>query len=157
MNNLVEQIESLPDKYTLTPATLDQITSAEQVLKLTFAADYKACILAFGAFSFSAHEITGICDSERLNVVNVTNQYRNRYPSLPHDLYVLEDLSIDNAIAVQKKDGTVYSYGPDERLVRMASSLQKYLFPVALTEEHKEPAKTQRGFLKSFFKKLFGK
>lgn len=157
MNSLVDQINSLPEKYVLTPTTLEKIAAAEQALDLSFAADYKACLLAFGAFSFDAHEITGICESERLNVVMVTNHYREASPALPRDLYVIEDLAIDNVIVVQKKDGTVYTYGPDNKLVKTASSLQDYLFPLAVENPLQNPEKSKNGFLKSFFKKLLGK
>lgn len=157
MNELIERIRSSAELYTLTPASLLQIREAEKTLDLTFAEDYKACVLAFGAFSFDAHEITGICESERLNVVKVTSQYRTVYPSLSHELYVVEDLSIDNIIVVQKKDGTVYTYGPDDKLIKTASSLQDYLFPLEVENPLQKPDKSKDGFLTSFFKKLFGK
>lgn len=157
MSKLVEQIKDSDGFASLGRVSEDEIKNAEQVLGLFFAEDYKELLLAYGAIFVSGHEIIGISDSNRLNVIAVTSQYRNLYSNLPHDLYVVEDLSIDNVIVVQKRDGVLFTYGPDEKLVKVATSIQEYLFPNTMDAPAKKPAKRQKGFLIPLFKKIFGK
>lgn len=100
-------------------------------MQLTFSADYKEYLSAFGAATFCGKELTGICASERLNVIAVTQRARNYYKGFPDDAYVVEEMLFDHFLVIQKTDGSVFSYGPNESEELIAESLSLYLFPQA--------------------------
>lgn len=66
-------------------ASKEQIADAENELKLKFSEDYKEYLSTFGAATFCGKELTGICSSERLSVIAVTQRARSFYKSFPND------------------------------------------------------------------------
>lgn len=113
---------------TMRPATKEQIINAEKQLGLHFAKDYFVYLESFGAATFAAHELTGICSFERLNVVDATMRARKRYPQMPQRYYVVEELNIDHVIVVQDFQGIIFEYGPMDKVKERFNSLEEYLF-----------------------------
>lgn len=131
MLEMIKMIQEAEDFAALGAASKEQIADAEKELQLTFSADYKEYLSAFGAATFCGKELTGICSSERLNVIAVTQRARNYYKGFPDDAYVVEEMLFDHFLVIQKADGTVFSYGPNESEELIAESLSLYLFPQA--------------------------
>ncbi len=106
--NIADILRSMPGFVSLTPATMQQVESAEKILQLKFSNDYREYLSSLGVASFSGHELTGICPTSRLNVVDVTIQERGYTPSIPSDWYVVEQLNIDGIVIWQSNDGSIY-------------------------------------------------
>lgn len=107
-------------------ASTTQITQAEQVLVLTFAKDYTEMLAQFGIVSFGEHEFTGLCPFPRLNVVDVTREERSCNPTVPQNLYVIEQVNIDGIVIWQSETGTVYQSIPNGTICKIADSLSDY-------------------------------
>ena len=137
MSTFPELIKEASFFVSLQPADSSSIEAAESQLGITFALDYKEYLLAFGAASFDGRELTGVCKSERLNVVSATERARSFYPQFPKNKYVVEELGFDHVLILQDSSGKVYSYGPSDSGDVIAKSLQDYLFPNSASEETK--------------------
>lgn len=81
----------------------------------------------YGIAAFDGHEMTGISESKRLNVVFVTTEARERYPEIPADLYVIEETGIEEFIVLQSANGAVFGYAPNYRLMKIYESLSDYI------------------------------
>ena len=127
MADLINSLSSLPDFYSLTGASEEQIAQAERALSLRFADDYRQYVRAFGAVSAAGHELTGICASRRLNVVDVTLSARAAQPAIPRDWYVLEEANIDGILVWQSGAGEVFQTQPGAEPVKLAASIREYL------------------------------
>ena len=112
MADIVKLMQTMPDLYTMEGASEQKIQNAEQALGLKFAADYRKYVAAFGAISFESHELTGVCNSKRLSVVDVTIKERCKF-DVSDDWYVLEQLNIDNIVIWQCPNGTVFQTAPN--------------------------------------------
>ena len=55
-----------------------------------FAKDYFQYVTQIGVASFDGHELTGICQSNRLDVVSVTRRERQKNPDIDEEWYVVE-------------------------------------------------------------------
>lgn len=129
MLEMINKIMEAEDYAALGAASKEQIAEAEKELQLEFAADYKEYLSAFGAATFCGKELTGICSSERLSVIAVTKRARSYYKCFPDDAYVIEEMLFDHFLVIQKADGSVFSYGPNDSEEPLADSLSLYLFP----------------------------
>ena len=127
MADLINSLSSLPDFYSLTGASEEQIAQAERALSLRFADDYRQYVRAFGAVSAAGHELTGVCASKRLNVVDVTLSARAAQPAIPRDWYVLEEANIDGIVIWQSGAGEVFQTQPGAEPVKLAASIREYL------------------------------
>lgn len=134
MLEMVNRIKEAEDYASLGAASDELIANAEATLQLTFAKDYKEYLSIFGVATFCGREMTGICTSERLSVIAVTQRAREHYENFPHDAYVIEEMLFDHCIVIQRSDGTIYNYGPNDRGEQIANSLSAYLFPGELKE-----------------------
>ena len=128
MSELINLIKTAEDFTALGSATGAKIEQAETALGLSFASDYRKYVTSFGVATFSGRELTGICNSTRLNVVAATERARNYFPKFPANAYVVEELMFDHIIIIQDSTKQVYSYGPNDKSKRIAKSLQEYLF-----------------------------
>ena len=127
MAAFVKALESKTDLYTLSSATAEQISNAEKSLNVKFSDEYKEYLAVHGVASANAHEFTGICQSSRLNVVDVTILERQRNPSVPLDYYVVEQVNMDSIVVWQTSMGTVYQSVKSTAPVELCSSLCEYL------------------------------
>lgn len=126
--SLIDRMNEEEGLLTMRSATKEQIINAEKQLELHFAKDYIAYLESFGTATFADHELTGICSSERLNVVDATMRARKRYPQMPQRYYVVEEWNIDHVIVVQDSQGIIYEYGPLDKAKERFNSLEEYLF-----------------------------
>lgn len=127
MADIVNVLRALPEFYSLGGVAADQIADIENALGLRFADDYREYLLAFGVASANGHEFTGICNSRRLNVVDVTNAERRFNPDVPGDWYVLEEANIDGIVIWQNGNGTVFMTQPGKKAIKLADSICAYL------------------------------
>ena len=127
MADFINILSSLPDFHALAGASEEQIAQAERALSLRFADDYRQYVRAFGAVSAAGHELTGICASKRLNVVEVTLSARGAQPAIPQDWYVLEEANIDGIVIWQSSAGEVFQTQPGAEPVKLAASIREYL------------------------------
>lgn len=86
----------------------EEIKKAEETLGLTFATDYKEYLKTIGLAMYDGHELTGLGCADRVNVVCVTENYRNYFKDVPSNRYVVEDAGIDNIVIWQNSEGFIY-------------------------------------------------
>lgn len=98
------------------------ILEAERKLGLSFAVDYREYLKKYTLAMYDGHELTGLGNSERTNVVSVTNQQKQVHSDIPEDWYVLEEANIDGIIIWQDFGGNIYI---NKKL--LCSSLAEYI------------------------------
>ena len=126
MTDIVELIKTKPDLYVMQGASDEEINQAAQLLNLRFASDYHKYVAAFGAASFDGHELTGICKSKRLSVVDVTIKERST-TEVPEDWYVLEQANFDGIVIWQNSSGDVYQTAPNAKAKKLCGSIAEYI------------------------------
>lgn len=127
MKSVVEQMRLLQQFRSGSPVTKDSIQAAEEQLGTTFAPDYRTCVAAFGRITCFGHELTGIGNAQRLDVVEVTKQRRSENQTIPDTWYVIEELHIDDVCAWQSPQGEIYLVHPDAPPSHAADTLLEYL------------------------------
>lgn len=127
MKNVIEKIKSLKDVVFGNGVTGQSIADAEQRLNLTFAEDYRAYLKRYGLIAYDGHELTGLGGSDRTNVVLVTKTERLLKCCISQDMYVLEQMHIDDVVIWQSSSGIVWRTAGRQEPVRLASSLLDYL------------------------------
>ena len=108
-------------------ASLEQISHAEKQLGLSFAQEYREYLFSYGIAAYDGHELTGITQSERLNVVTVTKEAKARYASVPVDYYVIEQIGVEELIMWQSGSGEIYGCAPNYKLEKICDSLSAYI------------------------------
>lgn len=106
---------------------VSSVDEAQQKLGLSFAEDYREYVLAYGIASCNGHELTGISQSKRLDVVAATRRARELEPRVPDNLYLIEDANIDSILIWQDEQGTVWQTMSGAEPKRIADSLIDYL------------------------------
>lgn len=127
-------MEKFADKLALMPsfrkrkaASNEQIQTTEESLGLEFAKEYKEYLAEYGVASIYGHEFTGICGSERLNVVTVTQEEWGNNYRIPKELYVVEQTEVDGIVIWQSRSGLVYQSRPNMKPVKICDSLHEYI------------------------------
>lgn len=103
------------------------INKAEKALGLKFAEEYREYLSVCGIATADGHEFTGVGKSQRLNVIEVTNEHRSKNENIPDDLYVIEDLSIDKIVIWQSVSGAVYQTVGNNNPEKISKSLCEFL------------------------------
>lgn len=127
MSDFVNKLKVFDDFVSIGETDEKAIKDAENKLSLIFSDEYRAYLRVCGAASADGHEFTGIVNSERLNVVDVTMREKNRNDSTPKDLYVVEETQIDGIVIWQSSSGRVYKSVRGNELDEIATSLSEYL------------------------------
>lgn len=127
MTEIIPKLRSFSAFHALSGASAEQISDAEEALALRFADDFREYLLAFGIASAGGHEFTGICNSKRLNVVDVTLSERSIHPDIPQDWYVLEEANIDGIVIWQSSTGEIFQTQPGRETIKLADSICDYL------------------------------
>ncbi|WP_165043746.1 SMI1/KNR4 family protein [Adlercreutzia sp. ZJ138] len=125
--DFAETIRALPDFYPANGASVEDIKSAEQKLGLTFSSEYREYLEAFGDASANGHELTGISESIRINVVSVTEAERLRNPGVPTNLYVVEQARVDRIAIWQDEHGAIFQTMPGSKPEKVCESLSEYI------------------------------
>lgn len=127
MSDFISKLKNAPGFVCLGPVNEKQVETAEKALNVKFAKEYTEYVKAYGAASFDKHLLTGVSDKNSLNVITITQAAREANPTIPDDMYVVEELHIDGILVWQNADGTVYISRPGTETRKEASSLQEYL------------------------------
>lgn len=127
MKNIVGKIKEFSCLFFLKGVTDEEINFAECKLNLKFSNEYKQYLREFGVASFEGHEWTGICKSDRLNVVQVTKEEISRKQIIPKGLYVIEQTHIDDIVIWQNEQGEVFQSSFNEIPRKIADSLLEYI------------------------------
>jgi hypothetical protein len=125
MNDINTTISNLKGLVTLNPVSKEIISDSEKQLELSFAEDYRIYLEKYGLISARHIEITGIIDSSRLNVVDVTLAERKR-SQIPPNMYVIEDTGIEGILILQNDKGEIFEFQND-RAKKIYNSLSEYL------------------------------
>ena len=126
MSKLTEALRKSEKMRAGGAAEESDINLAEEALCLSFAPEYRDYLKELGFASYIGHELTGICKSARLNVVNVTMEAREIY-DIDSDMYVVEDTGYEGILILQDQKGTVYQISPHSSPKRIAESLTDYI------------------------------
>lgn len=126
MDKFVKKIKEKEVLFAAGGAEENVVARMEKELALRFANDYRNYLHEYGQVVVDAHELTGSHKSPRLNVVNVTEKYREKYENIPNNWYVVEDLGIDGILIWQSGDGTVYETNAAGVPNKIADSLVEY-------------------------------
>lgn len=116
------------------------IENAESELLLKFSEEYKEYLLCFGSASIYGHEFTGLGIDGPLNVIDATRYDHSKNPSIPNDLYVVEELHIDDVVMWQKQSGEIYQSFGDGSFEKKYDSLYEYI----KENSEDEPAKEKK-------------
>lgn len=127
MSQVVDQVRLLNRFRGGGPVPEIDIDAAEKQLGTTFAPDYRACVSAFGRITCFGHELTGIGNAQRLDVVEITKQRRSENQTVPDTWYVIEELHIDDVCAWQSPQGEIYLVHPNAEPSHAADTLLEYL------------------------------
>jgi hypothetical protein len=126
VKDILNLIKNKSKFYSIGNISEENIKEAELILNIRFASDYRMIIKEYGAVTFSGHELTGICNSKRLNVVDVTKEER-KYNKVPEDWYVIEQANIDDIVIWQDTNGVVYQTMPNKKPIKLCNSLLEYI------------------------------
>lgn len=126
MSDIIEALKSAPDYIGGSGRTEDEIRKAEELIGVEFASDYRCYLKEIGLACLDGHELTGICKSIRLNVVDVTLSKR-QHVSEAYAWYVVEETGIDGIVIWQAPDGSVYETIPNSKHKKIANSLLEYI------------------------------
>lgn len=127
MSDIISILKGQEFFYSKSGVSVDEIQRAEDNLSLKFAAEYMQYLATFGAVSADMHEFTGLGVSPRLDVVAVTTKERQKNPNIPHDLYVIEQLHIDDIVIWQSLNGNIYQVIGVSEPVKIHDSFSMYI------------------------------
>lgn len=106
--NIVEILGTKEDLISGKGVSAEKIAEAEKELNLSFDKEYREYLLTYGLIMCNGHELTGLGNIDRTNVVLVTRQMKEIKHGIPDDWYVLENENMDGAIVWQDAKGNVY-------------------------------------------------
>lgn len=126
MEDIIKTLKDAPDFIGGRGRSDKEIESAEKELGINFAPDYKTYLKEIGLACFDGHELTGICQDPRLDVVHVTKDQRENNPEAPN-CYVIEEADIDGIVIWQDFSGNIYMTVENSRPKLIADSLAAYI------------------------------
>ena len=127
MSELKKAFAAKRKVFSGSAASEKEIAAAEKELGLVFASDYREYLSSYGVAAYDGHELTGITQSPRLNVVEVTRQESVLLDPIPKGLYVIERTGIEEIIVWQSESGEIYYSSPNVPLTKMCGSLAEYI------------------------------
>lgn len=127
MSQLVDKIINNPDAIYGIGVKESDIDSAEEILGTKFAQEYREYLKGIGITAVDGHELTGLCKSERVNVVPVTLHQRELNPEINPKWYVVEEANIDGIVVWQSSDGSIYETILGSKAEKISESLEQYL------------------------------
>lgn len=120
-------IQNQHDLFVGNPASITDIKQAENKLNVAFSKDYKDYLLAFGFAIFEGHELTGLCDGRRLDVVKITLDEKDFTQAIPDNWYVIEQTNVDGIVIWQDSQGQVYQVAQNGTIQNVYDSLCDYI------------------------------
>lgn len=113
--------------YHLEGVSDEEIIKAEEKLGLTFAEEYTTYLKEFGLLSYGVHELTGICKSIRLNVVDATIRERAENLNIPAEMYLIEQVGVENMSIWQNSRGEIFETAYKAIPQKIYDSLEEYI------------------------------
>lgn len=127
MNSFIKSLKNKTGFLFFGMVSKEKIDDAEKALSVVFSDEYKEYLSTYGCVSFIDHELTGICDSSRLSVVDTTIRERELFPTIPLEWYVIEETNIDDIVIWQDATGAVYQTVPGSQPLKICNSLEDYI------------------------------
>lgn len=127
MKNIIDILKNKKGFESFGNATNEQIKKIEEKLDLKFAKDYKIYLSEFGAAEIEGHEFTGIINSKRLNVLDVTQKIKKNNENIKENMYVIEELNIDNIAILQDVTGKIYEVNLCSEPKKINNSFIEYI------------------------------
>ena len=126
MTSLIEKLKER-GFIALGPVRRNKIIKAEKALSVVFSEEYKEYVSKYGCVSFVDHELTGVCSSKRLSVVNATIRARGLFPDIPATWYVIEETNVDGIVVWQDSTGEIFRTSPGSAPKKIFNSMKEYL------------------------------
>jgi len=126
MKNIIDVLRSMPDFIGSNGRSKKEIELAETMLEVAFARDYRNYLEEIGLACFDGHELTGLTKTDRLNVVTVTMEQRERFGKIASTWYVIEEANIYGIVIWQDTEGFVYEAASNANVKKVADSLSEY-------------------------------
>ncbi len=104
-----------------------RITDAEKKLGLRFSKVYRDYLLHFGVAEYDMHELAGITDNPRNDVVYLTTRERNANNSVPNDMYVIEYAGMDGIVIWQSESGEIFQTVGKSAPCKICDSFEEYI------------------------------
>ena len=133
MSKFIDKIKQIPDLIHGKGCTDEQLAAAQQILNLTFPAEYVEYVRVFGYILFDGTEWTGLGTYPNDNEVTGEDSTVGRTqleheinPEFPEKMFVLEAIGIDCKIVAVDESGTVY-YIANNYCEKAFDSISEYL------------------------------
>ena len=123
----IKELEKMNNFCSLKGVSHEIIKEYAELLHLNFSNEYTNYLKQYALASVNGHEITGIVNSKRLNVADVTMKNRKFNPEIPMNLYVIEELQIDDIVVWQDENGIIYQTVGISKPKKIFSSMVDYL------------------------------
>ena len=127
MDNIIDILINMPDYIGSNGRTDEEIRQAEKTLGVSFAEDYRKYLSEIGLACFDGHELTGLTQTSRLDVVSVTEEKREQFSNIVSSWYVIEETNIFGIVIWQSSDGSIYETASNSRAKKIANSLAEYI------------------------------
>lgn len=127
MVNIVDVLKGMPDYIGANGRSEEEILHAEKALGISFAEDYREYLAKIGLACFDGHELTGLTNTARLDVVSLTKEKREQFGDFVSSRYVVEETNIYGIVIWQDSTGTVYETAPNSKAKKIANSLSEYI------------------------------
>jgi len=118
---------SMPDYIGSNGKTEEEIAKAENALGVSFSEDYRTYLKEIGLACYDGHELTGLTKSDRLDVVSVTKEQRERIGEDASSWYVIEETGIDGIVIWQAPTGEVFQTDSVAVYHKLCSSLSEFI------------------------------
>ena len=89
MVNIVDVLKGMPDYIGANGRSEEEILHAEKALGISFAEDYREYLAKIGLACFDGHELTGLTNTARLDVVSLTKEKREQFGDFVSSRYVV--------------------------------------------------------------------
>ena len=133
MSEFIEKIKTIPDLIYGKGCTREQLEKAQSTLELCFSEEFAEYLLEFGFVSFDGTEWTGLgwhkngAEIEKeSNTVTRTLMERECNPHFPSDMFILEDLGIEDEVVAVNEKGEVF-YIAFDYCEKAFDSMSEYL------------------------------
>lgn len=130
MADIIELLKSMPDYIGSNGRREEEIFKAENALGISFAEDYRAYLKEIGLACYDGHELTGLTKSNRLDIVSVTKEQRERVGETALLWYVVEETGIDGIVIWQAPTGEVFQTGSGASHHKLCNSLSEFILGI---------------------------
>ena len=123
----IEFIKNQLELFVGEPSTFEEIKIAENVLSVSFSKEYKNYLSQFGFAVFKGHELTGLCNGKRLDVVKITQLEKSCLKEINKSWYVIEQTNVDGIVIWQDSAGFVYQVDRNGKIQNKFLSIYDFL------------------------------